>query len=362
MSGTENYLGVVTANEIDQLHTSIPAEAHHPLIVLAKATKPHDVATNTENAARSILRKDQNWLTKLKPRLLDTSDFTNSSSALGELRAYGALLDTAMAVSPNPGVPGKKVMPEFEVNAGDGAVIVEVHSRQLDPAQAKAITEHRKMHRAEHKIALEEAKKAGEKGVVTSSTIGVVPLGAPDPRKPGDSVLTNSISRICGIKNEEKQIDPEKPFVLWLDLQDTTVWGVSLPEQQLSPIFSQFRSEGVDSGALWFALYGRKGDPMIEMRGCDYHQIAMLHDGRFTLSLKISAVVYSLPRTTVLMEHPAPARPLPPKFRASMLNLPFFALERSVCEWTPGLVAQYLHYQRTMVAEAAQALVASNPP
>ena len=218
------------------------------------------------------------------------------------------------------------------------------------------------MHRAEHMIAVEEAKKAGEKGVVTSSTIGVMPLGAPDPRKPGDSVLTNSISRICGIKKEEKQIDPEKPFVLWLDLQDTTVWGVSLPEQQLSPIFSQFRSEGVDSGALWFALYGRKGDPMIEMRGCDYHQIAMLHDGRFTLSSKISGVVYSLPRTTVLMEHPAPARPLPPKFRASMLNLPFFALERSVCEWTPGLVAQYLHYQRTMVAEAAQALVASNPP
>ena len=108
---------------------------------------------------------------------------------------------------------------------------------------------------------------------------------------------------------------PEEPFVLWLDLQDTTVWGVSIPEQQLSPLYSEFRSEGVCSGALWFALYGRKGDPMIEMRGCDYRQIAMLHDGRFALS----AVVYSLPHGTVLMEHPAAARPLPPRFRASML-------------------------------------------
>jgi len=314
MSGTGNYLGVVSANEIDQLHKSIPAEAHHPLIALAKATEPHQVATNTENAARNILHKDQNWLTKLKPRLLDTSDFTNSSSALGELRAYGALLDTAMDVRPNPGVSGKKVIPEFEVNAGDGAVIVEVHSRQLDQMQAKAIMGHRKMHRAEHEIAVEEAKKAGKKGVVTSSIIGVIPLGAPAPRKSGDSVLTNSISRICGIKKEEKQIDPEKPFVLWLDLQDPTVWGVPLPEQLLSPIFSQFRSEGVDSGALWFALYGRKGDPMIEMRGCDYRQIAMLHDGRFALSSKISAVVYSLPQITVLMEHPSPDHPLPTTF------------------------------------------------
>jgi hypothetical protein len=88
---------------------------------------------------------------------------------------------------------------------------------------------------------------------------------------------------------------------------------------------------------------------MIEMQGCDYRQGAMLHDGRFALSAKISAVVYSLPRATVLMQHPAPARPLPPNFRASLLNLPFFAVERSVCEWIPGLVAQYLDYQRAMV-------------
>jgi hypothetical protein len=362
MNAPENYLGVITPDEIERLHKSVAAEVRHPLIALGKAAKPHEVATNTENAARHIFRKNPDWLTRLKTRLIDTSDFTNSSSALGEIRAYGALLETAMAVKPKPAVPGKKVSPEFEVDAGDGAVIVEVHSRQLDPVQAEEIAEHRRKHRAEHKIAVEEARKAGEKGVVTSAAIGVMPLGAPNPKKAGDSVLTNAISRICNIKKEEKQIDPAKPFVLWLDLQDPVVWGAAIAEQQLSPIYSEFRSEGVESGALWFALYGRKGDPMIEMRGCDYRQIAMLHDGRFALSAKISAVIYSLPRTTVLMEHPAPARPLPPNFRASLLNLPFFALETSVCEWTPGLVTQYLDYQRKMVSEAAKALVAFNPP
>jgi hypothetical protein len=333
----------------------------HPLIVLAKGQPPQQVATNTEQAARSILRTNPDWLSKLKPRLTDTLDMTHASSALGEIRAYGALLETAMKVRTNPVVPGKNVSPEFEVDAGDGPVIVEVHSRQLDPEQAQALEKHRKQHRAEHKIAVEEARKAGKKGLVTSAAIGVIPLGAPDRKKAGDSVLTNAISRICGIKKNEKQIDPAKPFVLWLDLQDPVVWGPSIAEQQLVPIYSEFRDGEVGTGALWFALYGRKGDPMIEMQGCDYRQIAMLHDGRFALSSKISAVVYSLPKATVLMEHPAPARPLPPHFRASMLKVPFFRLELSLCEWKPGLIKSHADVTHDMVRAAAKALLAFNP-
>jgi len=363
MNLPEKYLGIVTPDEIDKVHYSLPPELRHPLIALAKGEKPHQVATNTEQAARAILQTNQNWLEKLKPRLVDTSDLTNASGALGEIRAYGALLETAMSVTANPTVSGKKVVPEFDVDAGDGAAIVEVHSRQLDPAQAKALAESLKQHRADHKIAVEKAREKGNtKGVITSSAIGVIPLGAPVPGKAGDSVLTNAISRICNIKKSEKQIDPSKPFVLWLDLQDPTVWGTSISEQQFAPLYSEFRGGEVGTGALWFALYGRKDDPMIEMRGCDYRQIRMLHDGRFALSANISAVVYSLPRATVLMEHPDPAMRLPPHFRGSLLKAPFFRLDLSVCEWSAGLVASYLSYQRAMVAAAANALVAFNPP
>jgi hypothetical protein len=224
-----------------------------------------------------------------------------------------------MSVTANPTVPGKNVVPEFDVDAGDGAVIVEVHSRQLDPAQARALAESLKQHRAEHRVAVEEARKNGnDEGVITSSAIGVIPLGAPVPGKAGDSVLTNAISRICNIKKNDKQIDPSKPFVLWLDLQDPTVWGTSISKQQLAPLYSEFRGGEVGTGALWFAIYGRKNDPMIEMRDCDYRQISMLHDGRFALSANISAVVYSLPRATLLMEHPDPAMRLPSHFRASL--------------------------------------------
>jgi hypothetical protein len=358
MRPSEDYLGVVTPEEIERLYQSLTQGAGHPLIALAKSEAHHEVKTNTERAARRILRANPDWMPKLKARLIDTSDLSNASSALGEIRAYGALLDTDMAVKPNPAVPGKKVLPEFDV---DGGVIVEVHSRQLDPMQAQALATHRAMHYAEHKIAVQEAKKAGEAGVVTSSAIGVMPLGAPDRAKAGDSILTNAISRICGIKKDEKQIDPAKPFVLWLDLQDPLVWGGSLSEEQFAPIYTESKDGAVGTGALWFALYGRKGDPMIEMFGLEYHQTAMLHDGRFALSAKISAVVFSLSRATVLMEHPSAAMPLPARFRGSLLKAPFFRLDLSLCEWSRGLVRSQTDLGRELVAQAAQALTALNP-
>lgn len=216
---------------------------------------------------------------------------------------------------------------------------------------------------AGHKAATEAAKAAkSHKPVVTSRTLAVMPLGAPDPRTAGDSVLTNTISRIASIKGNEKQMDAHKPFVLWLDLQDPTVWMLPISEKQLAPLYTEMRDGEVGTGALWFALYGRKDDPMIEMQGCDYRAIKMLHDGRFAQSPRVSAVIFAMPRVTVLMEHPSPSFPISPRFRASLLKLPFFTLDRSVCEWKTGLVVSYLDFQRTMVAEAARALVGFNPP
>jgi hypothetical protein len=56
----------------------------------------------TETAAKAILRASKTWLIALKKRLLDIADFSNPSSALGEIRCYGALLETGMAVNAKP--------------------------------------------------------------------------------------------------------------------------------------------------------------------------------------------------------------------------------------------------------------------
>jgi hypothetical protein len=352
------FLDMLTPTEVEQLRNSGKGGLTHPVARLALAKGSNQVGTNTQAAARRLLRTDPAWLSGLKQRLMDTTDFSNASSALGEIRAYGALLETSMTVRPHPVVAGKNVVPEFEVEAEDGAAIVEVHSRQLDHAQVRAIAQKYKALEAKVK-----AKRAAtpRKGTVTTSVVEVIPFGAPDPTKSGDSVLTNVISRVCSIKSNEKQSNSEKPFVLWLDLQDPTVWPLPISDEQLAPLYTEIRDGAVGTGGLWFALYGRENDPMIEMRSCDYREIPMLHDGRFALTKRVSAVVYSLPATTVLMEHPSPTCPIPPRFRASLLKLPFFALDRSVCEWKPGIVTSYLDFQRNMVSAAAKALVAFNP-
>jgi hypothetical protein len=221
------------------------------------------VATNTKEAARQIAQKDPSWLSALRRRLLDQTDFSNASSALGEIRAYGALLETWMTVKPQPQVPEKKVVPEFEVDAGDRSVIVEVHSRQLDEDDVEAAAEHHKELISRHQKAVqkEEAAESG-KPVVTFEERSVAPFGAPKPDKKGDSILTNAISRIARIKDNEKQVDATKPFLLWLDFQDPIVWGyMSVSGEQLAPLYSESKDGEVSSGALWFALYGRKGGP-----------------------------------------------------------------------------------------------------
>lgn len=359
MSATPNatdFLGHLPSDEIERLRSSARNGLRHPVAALALAQGPNQVKTNTEQAARAISRVNNTWLEAIKPRLVDTTDFANASSALGEIRAYGALLEAGLTIKPGPTVTGKKVVPEFEVDAGDGSVIVEVHSRQMDGQQAQALA----AYHMQRRDSIEAAKEANPgKAFVDTSAIDVTPLGAPNPEKAGDSVLTNAISRICAIKANERQSDPTKAFVLWLDLQDPTVWGLPISDEQLAPLWTGHEGH-VESGALWYALYGREGDPMMEMRGCDYREIAMLHDGRFEKTNRLSAVVYSLPSLTVLMEHPSPTLPLPPALRVSLLKVPFLGLDRSVCEWKAGLVRSYLDLQRETVAAAAKALVASN--
>ena len=362
-----DYLGI-TQSEIQSLRSAAKNGVPHPVVALALTKPPHQVAINTEQAAKQIAEKDQKWLSMLKPRLIDQSDFANASSALAEIRAYGALLETGMNVNSRPTVSGKEVVPEFEVNAGDRPVIVEVHSRQLDKDDVKAAAKHNRKLHAQHQAVVQRHQSAKRgKVVITITNLWVAVFGAPKVGKVGDSVLTNAISRIAGIKGDEKQVDPAKPFLLWLDFQDPTVWGFSLSEEQLAPLYTESKDGRVGAGALWFALYGRKGDPMIEGDGFIYRVVKMLHHGRFFQRMRahgkrtrLSAVVYSMPSATVLMENPSAARRLPPRFRAELLKLPFFCLDRSICEWKPGLVKSRIKVERKTVKAAATALQTFN--
>lgn len=368
MNNTD-WIGIITPEEIQTLRNAGTDGRVHPVAELALAEGNRQVAVNTELAARMVFEKREAWLRSLRTRLLEVDDFTAASSALGEIRAHGALLETWCSVSPTPTVTGSNVRPEFEVDAGDGPVIVEVHSRQLNEDQVGALADHHTDLIARHAAEVSQARSANiAKTIVTAGHIEVFPTGAPVPGKAGDSVQTNTISRIASIKQNEKQVDPDKPFVLWLDLQDPVVWGLPVPEELFRPIYIEAKDGYVSSGPFWFALYGRKGDPMLESRGYSYSSSPMLHNGRFFQTIKthggptrLSAVVYALPRATILMENPAAIRPLPEKFRASMLKAPFFRLDLSILEWEPGLVQRTIDLDRQMIGAAVTALKRFDP-
>lgn len=87
------------------------------------------------------------------------------------------------------------------------------------------------------------------------------PFGAPDPEKPGDSVLTNAIQRVAAVKEREHQAASAQPFVIWADLQSVETMRFDYSDH-LQPLMSW---NGVlESGAYWHALYGRKGDMLFE--------------------------------------------------------------------------------------------------
>jgi hypothetical protein len=239
----DDFLGIITAEEIERLRHSRSDGNVHPLVNIAGNRDASNnsalTAWNTTSAARLIASKDIQWLKGLHPRLTAADDFTQASSALGEIRAYGALLDTWVKVRPAPKVLGSKVSPEFEIDNRDGAVIVEVHTRQLDEEQAALLDTAAKELKTNHAEKLELVRNSNSRrNVVTIGIKEVTPTGAPKVGKKGDTILTNTISRIASVKKDEKQVDPNKPFILWLDLQDNGVGSPACPRAVLAAFFS----------------------------------------------------------------------------------------------------------------------------
>jgi hypothetical protein len=56
MNAPENYLGVITPDEIERPHESLADEVCHPLIVLAKAEKPRRLRRIQKSGAWAIGR------------------------------------------------------------------------------------------------------------------------------------------------------------------------------------------------------------------------------------------------------------------------------------------------------------------
>jgi hypothetical protein len=325
----------------------------HPLVTVAlrpDLQTPSQVAVNTSRALHYVLRKAPDWAHNLRPRLLDANDWTNAESALAEIRACGALIEAGFPVQLGGRNAASGAKAEFHVSMDGVETIIEVWTRNLSNEDRKRILKEFKNSSRTEKL---------ERGTIRISSATVTPFGAPDSKKKGDSVLTNAISRIAAIKEREHQAHDRRPFVLWIDLQSESAMMFDF-SYQLHPL-SSWKGE-IQSGAYWYALYGRKGDTLLEPGGGFMRINEMKHEGRYYQILeahngpaRISGCIFSTPRTTVLMEHPSAAFPLTKSFRRRLLELPWFSVSLSLANWSEHLVERIVAVQREYVSAVVTA-------
>ena len=288
-------LSIMTEDEISPLWAASDGMVRpHPLCeLLANSEDPPPISLATIRSLRLASKSEPLWMKRLRARLLDAADFTNAGAALGEIRAYGAM--TFAGLKPKPIDQGDN--PDFRVEVGEKAIIVEVHTKQMDYTQQAKLG------------AWLDARKHSvpPPGVSVETSPSIAPFGEPDRSKPGDTVVANMISRLAGIKAREHQLHEGLANVLWLDLCSSPL-GMLIDTGHALPFMS--RMGRISSGALWYAAYGRRGLPIIEGRAHAHHVVVpMGHDGKFVgRSTKISGLIASCIDGFVLLRESEPHR------------------------------------------------------
>ena len=338
---------IIEAKEIEKLRKVHQVNRPHPLVRLTGTERPSQVAHNTARAIKLILQNNREWLVdpRFRERML-SEDVTNAAGALAEIRAYGALLEAGYQV--NPIRPAKEPSPDFRIAAENGGCAnVEVHAKQISGPMQDEIDKHEREIQEDFQAWRKEKGKSG--GVFIAEALGIQPLGAPDPAKRGETTTINAIHSLCQVKAEEKQFAEDEVNLLWLDMQDENPWWFLScdPSVLVEPVVSG--NDGMlTSGALWYAMYGWKGAPVFDP---DFPQkiTCMQHEGRFHRDTKISALVASFPRATVVFENLAPKVTLSPRCRLRTMCLPRASVQYSMYDWECGLVVSTFEVQRRRI-------------
>ncbi|RQW42279.1 hypothetical protein EH199_18705 [Novosphingobium sp. LASN5T] len=265
-------------------------------------------------------------------RAVNLTNISDAAAALAELRALGGMTEAGLLVRPLAPSSKRGATPDFEVDADDGSVTVEVHAKHEDCAQ----TQLRQLLADGSEVpGIERRTEDYGSGTIAFATVELHPGGVPRRGHKFDSVQANVISKLCAVKQGEKQRRHNVPSVLWLDLSYFGPMTHTLLEQTI-PIVSG--NIGLTSGAIWNAFYGWKGAPILEEG--NPRKITMGHDGRFRLTGEAkcyyAAAIICFEKGLVLFENPWADIGLPPKFRRRCERLPWFKIGHSVADWAPN--------------------------
>ena len=312
--------------------------------------QPRAIDYSANDAVSDIAARSggDTWLRDLVVRLMDLVEINNASSALAEIRAYGGFLKAGFKVIPI--LRRDDPTPDFEIDAGDGLITVEVFSKHQDKEQDELLNA---FYGCDEKLPpdVERTVRKGKNSTITTTMTVLTPAGKPDSSKPYDSVQANMISRLCNIKQNENQLPDDKPALLVIDIAHFggAIGAKFLKSGQAAPIESGHH--GLTCGSLWYALYGWKNAPIFEEGS--RRLVRMGHDGRFRLlsakKTKLSAVLVVLAESAVLLENPWATYRIPNLARLSLCSFPWFDLTRSIADWQPGDAEKQIAIHRSMI-------------
>jgi len=294
--------------------------------------KPKDFLVNQAVDAISWEGDNLAWRADIVRRVSRMADFEDVVGALAEIRCCGAMLEAGFQIRPIPTTKVPTPDFEFSLNGNDGVIEVTAkleHGNEV--ARARHIVN------GETPAGVERSAVSRPGGRIDFTISEMHPFGAPDPNKPGDTVQTNAISKICSIKCKETQIMDGRSRVLWIDFRDFGRWPGALTVDQSAPLICGPNGT-LCSGAIWYAFYGWKGAPVFEdhMSGRRF-VTPMAHFGRFakeqSTPSQYSAAILCLESDTIFFENPMAEMPLADAHRAALTRLPHFNLQFSIANW-----------------------------
>ena len=312
----------LSESEIENIRNTSIKDRCHPVKRLLypkdRGERDFQVIKNTERALRHLQQHHTQWLRNLKPRLLNIDDYSNSSGALGEIRAFGAILEAGISVEPiiENGA-------DFGVEDNQEKVFIEVHSKQLHDKESESLE------KFYNDLRNERTESDRNTGWVIAEH-RTVPYGKPQE---GENVTENAISKLCAIKQREHQMSTDYTSIIWLDFQDE-LWELLDTVDRVLPVRTWNRA--FYSGALWYAFYGWEDAPIFEHFRLDRllgDVVKMRHPGRFRNSTKLDAVIISFSRNTVILENPFSKKAIKPSLWKKLIFLPWFNFEYSYTNW-----------------------------
>lgn len=329
---------------LETLRNFIDPQTQHAHIIYSMAVGADSLEKQIGNFAVAISTLLQNesstsWLERMKPRLLQ-DNMNNVRAAIGEVVAYAELLHADFIVKPV--TTTNHPTPEYVVtDNNNNEFIVEVFSKQFCKEAVRRIG-----------TSQESLEQIGNRGSGIFIDIQEVsPYGYSN-----DSVTEDAISKICAIKETEHQALPDKPFIIWVDIQN--IGDFFLGDQDYANPITSWRGT-LTSGHYWYGMYGKKNLPVFNDYAIFSHRgekktYPMQHDGRFLSSKKISGMFFKFEKSIIFFENPNAEQKISMSTRHQLTMFRDFDLGKSMVDFSDGLVKQKITTAYTEIEALAK--------